>query len=258
MFAGALGSLDAAGVKGLHLAFYIDIAIFIFGLVAIFSTDALYRLSWPTRLTVFTIFIILDASAVAGFATIEYKYFTDTITLVPANYALKLNSCDPNSENYSVILGTSPDEISHFPTDLITMDGRPLVQLSLRRDGNISISRLTLYDDRHDVIATVTDDVFWTRNDIRRVRPNPYTLLVYDHNDDLALGLVYLNPKVIEIAGIFRNKSFPMIVRHGPDGNITFLRKTGGPVVISRSCLGDLRVEQTDKVMKFGNIVVEE
>jgi hypothetical protein len=66
------------------------------------------------------------------------------------------------------------------------------------------IKRLTLYDDRHDTIATVTDNVVWVRNDVRKRSPRTHSQF-NDHNDDVALKIDYNNPRIIITAGIFRN-----------------------------------------------------
>jgi hypothetical protein len=205
-----LASLDAAGIKGLPLAYACIAGMGIIGIVGVLVAESVLAFRSELRGIMRSAGVISVFVICIGLAMFESVHFTDEIMLKPGNVPTPALRAIRDSSETGIILGTSFDEISSFPFDLITMNGRPLFQLD--RDANgLKVKQLTLYDDRHNTIASVTDNIIWVRNDVR-MEKTPNSLTVYDHNNDVALKIDYLNPHIIQIAGIFRNESFPLLI----------------------------------------------
>ena len=73
------------------------------------------------------------------------------------------------------------------------------------KTNNVVVTLLKVFDDRNDIIARIDQDGFWVQNALRRKRPDPSTLIVYDHSDTEVLRLRLLNSNTIYIQGTFRH-----------------------------------------------------
>ncbi len=176
----------------------------------------------------------------------EKTIFTEEISIVPWGLEAKKINCGSDQRKVGIAFGTNFDLIHKFPFDVVVMNGRTLFRID-RQEDRLIIKTLTLFDDRHDSIATINDNVIWTRNDVRTERPNKSTLVVYDHNNDMALLVTYINRDLIQIGGIFRNLRYPLII-HGTKSEFS---SKNGHGTFEHNCFEDLPIIQTDTGMGF-------
>jgi hypothetical protein len=114
-----------------------------------------------------------------------------------------------------VVYGTNLALGVKLPLTLLRMAGDPMVQIDRKPGSNsLVVSVLRIFDDRNDIIARVDEGEIWVQNLTRNKRPDPHTLVVFDHTDTEVLRLVFLNPTTISVTGIFRHSgiSFPVII----------------------------------------------
>jgi hypothetical protein len=100
---------------------------------------------------------------------------------------------------------------SSFPHVVVTSASKDLLWLNRAATGGILINA-RVFDDRHDIVARLSDNRFWSNNNSRVQRHGRSVLEVYDHLDDLVLRVHYLNPKAVLISGRFRSANGSMLM----------------------------------------------
>ena len=105
----------------------------------------------------------------------------------------------------SILIGSNLSWSTRFPHTVLEMGDEQMLVVDKDDKRNLKVSVLRIFDDRDDIIARIDNDGFWVQNTLRKKRPDPSTLIVYDHNDIQVLKLQYLNEKAISIQGTFRH-----------------------------------------------------
>jgi hypothetical protein len=72
-----------------------------------------------------------------------------------------------------------------------------------------------------------------SRISMRYKRPDPSTVIVYDHNDVEVLNMKFLNSKALSLTGIFRHPKSPNTT------TITDKYLQNGPLKIMQNCSGN-------------------
>jgi hypothetical protein len=114
-----------------------------------------------------------------------------------------------------VFVGSNLGWTTRFPYTILKLAGEKMIEIDREKSRKeLVITVLRIFDDRNNIIARVDEDGFWVENSTRHKRPNPSTLVVYDHNDIEVLRLIFLNPTTISVTGIFRHARLknPVIV----------------------------------------------
>ncbi len=126
--------------------------------------------------------------------------------LIPSTNPNPKTNCQIPHDAFAVYYGTNVSFAKDFPVTILRMADEPMIVVDKDGDSNNLIIRtLRVFDDRNDIIARMDEDGFWVQNTNRKKRPNQSTLIVYDHNDQEALKIRFLNPKAVLIKGIFRH-----------------------------------------------------
>jgi hypothetical protein len=147
---------------------------------------------------------------------------------------------DVTKDKLQVILGTNIAWPGKFPQTVLRMDGEKMIEIDKdARKNQLVVSILKIFDDRNNIIARVdAEDGFWVENSTRKKRPNPSTLVVYDHSDVEVLRMVFLNPTTLSITGIFRHPQIAKPVVVTPEyidviGKIRTMNSIFGPAGLS-------------------------
>jgi hypothetical protein len=115
-----------------------------------------------------------------------------------------------------IFFGSNLAWATRMPHTLFRMAGESMLEIDRSKSGKqLSIVTLKIFDDRNDIIARIDEeDGFWTANTVRRKRPDPSTLVVYDHSDNEVLHLVFMNPSTLYVTGIFRRPGIrrPLVI----------------------------------------------
>jgi hypothetical protein len=114
-----------------------------------------------------------------------------------------------------VFYGNNVAIAAKLPLNVLMMAGDPMIQIDRKAGSDsIVITVLRIFDDRDNIIARIDADGFWVENSTRKKRPDPHTLVVFDHTDTEVLRIVFLNKEAIFLTGIFRHAGigFPVIV----------------------------------------------
>jgi hypothetical protein len=131
--------------------------------------------------------------------------------LYPGNQTLALPFKDDAPPGaLKVVIGSNLAWTTKMPQTVLMMRGEKMIEID-KKDGKnqLVISTLRLFDDRDNIIARIDADGFWVENSTRSKRPDPSTLVVYDHSDNEALRIVFLNQTTLSITGIFRHAGVP-------------------------------------------------
>lgn len=242
-----LTSIGAAGVNGLPYARLMLIAAFVLSLVATVVAESTVEMRLRSRVGIFIFSAIVSCVTCIKIYDFEKTYYSEQIALVPGNEPTPNMRVIADENETGIILGSNFDIISTFPINLITMNDRPLFKIDM--DGkNLIIKQLTLYDDRHDVIASVDENIIWTRNDVRKIKPNKHSIMVFDHNNDKILSVDFINTHIIKISGIFRNKSYPLIIN---DKEIIFQKPKCTSFIVKDDLFLNHIIRQTDYDMEI-------
>jgi hypothetical protein len=123
---------------------------------------------------------------------------------------------DVPKDALQVILGSNLAWTTKMPQTILKMAGEKMIEIDRVPGKNqLILSTLKIFDDRDNLIARVdAEDGFWVENSTRKKRPNPSTLVVYDHSDAEVLRIVFLNPTTLSITGIFRHSGIrkPVVI----------------------------------------------
>lgn len=152
---------------------------------------------------------------------------------------------DVPKDTLQVILGTNLAWPGKFPQTILRMAGEKMIEIDKEPGKNqLVVSTLKIFDDRNNIIARVdTEDGFWVENSTRKKRPNPSTLVVYDHSDAEVLRIVLLNPTTLSIIGVFRHPKIPRPVVVTPEyidiaGSIRTSNSIMGPAKLAMINVG--------------------
>jgi hypothetical protein len=134
-----------------------------------------------------------------------------------------------------VILGSNLAWTTKMPQVILMMAGDKMIEIDRSPAKNqLVVSTLKIFDDRNNIIARVdAQDGFWVENSTRKKRPDPSTLVVYDHSDVEVLRMIFLNPTTLSLTGTFRHAGIlrPVVVTQD------YLDVAGG-VRMSKSIMG--------------------
>jgi hypothetical protein len=105
-----------------------------------------------------------------------------------------------------VFWGSNVSWSTRLPHIILEMADDPMIVVD-KKPGtdNLVVTVLRIFDDRNDIIARIDEDGFWVQNAIRKKRPNPSILVVYDHSDTEVLRIQFLNSRAISVQGVFRH-----------------------------------------------------
>jgi hypothetical protein len=110
-----------------------------------------------------------------------------------------------------VVLGTNLAWTTKWPQTILKMAKEKMIEIDkVPGKTELVVSTLKIFDDRNDIIARLdSESGFWVANSVRKKRPNPSTLIVYDRSDIEVLRIVFLNPTTLSVTGIFRHAGIP-------------------------------------------------
>jgi hypothetical protein len=104
-----------------------------------------------------------------------------------------------------VFWGSNMSWATTFPRTVIRMGATDLLTIGRSaKTGVLVIKTLRIYDDRNNIIVRVDENEFWVGDGNRKKRPDPSTLIVYDHFDVEVLRITLLNKSAVVIRGILR------------------------------------------------------
>jgi hypothetical protein len=149
--------------------------------------------------------MLLPILVVCGLIVVVEQYKSGRYdVLEPANEVAEDRHCKaPNENSVAIYLGPHTFYIGNFPQQIITIANRDILTLD-KKDNDIVITTLRLYDDSDNIFARIDENGFWVSPDVRKKRPDRSSLIVYDKHDDEALNIRYVNPRVISINGLFQ------------------------------------------------------
>jgi hypothetical protein len=155
--------------------------------------------------------------------------------LVAGNQPTPLTRCYIPNNAFAVFYGSNVSWTTRNDVQtIVKMAGDQMLAMSRSEDGRTGfITALKIFDDRGDIIARIDQDGRWVRSDTRYKRPDPSTLIVYDHYDVEVLNIKFLNSKALSLTGIFR---------HPKSSNITTITDqymTAGPIRFMGGCSGN-------------------
>lgn len=133
-----------------------------------------------------------------------------------------------------VFLGSNLAWTTRMPHTVLMMGGEKMIEINQDSSGNLVVSTLKIFDDRSNIIARIDEeDGFWVENSTRKKRPDPSTLVVFDHTDREVLRIKLINKKSLSVTGIFRHPGVKQSVVVTPE-----TMKIGG-VTISGGAIGE-------------------
>lgn len=151
-------------------------------------------------------------------------------TLYHAGLPRPPSHCQIGENEFAIFAGGGASFNSEFPTQLLTIGGQTIIGAHTDDSGRLLLSLLRIFDEQGNNIARIEPDgTFWSHPNVRRVRPDWSTLIVYDPHDDEALYLKFINKNTISIRGIFRSNGRQPVV-------ITDTAIKMGGINISGSC----------------------
>lgn len=138
----------------------------------------------------------------------NYREAMGSASLFPANDPMPRGARTTQLRPGDLVVswGTNISQSTKMPHTVLMMGGDPMIVVDRRpKTGDLFVSQLKLFDDRDDIIAKVDKDGFWVAGSARRKRPDPSTLIVFDHNDEEVLRLRLLNRQALLLTGVFRH-----------------------------------------------------
>jgi hypothetical protein len=135
-----------------------------------------------------------------------------------------------------VLMGSNVYWTTVVPHVVVQMGGLDMLTLDKTAAGAIILKTLRIFDDRNDIIARIDENGVWYSPDVRAQRPDPSTVVVFDHTDTEVLSIKFLNSQTVQISGIFRKEGLPPIVVT-PD-----LTSISGST-LAQSCFGENKVD---------------
>ncbi len=171
---------------------------------------------------------------VIGLRWIDYRAERISAQLVPGTKPMPPlpPGCNPPADGLVVWLGTNVAWGTRFPYTVLNIGGVKMLAVDkVAGKPKLNINVLRIFDDRGTIIARIDEDGFWVSPDMRHVKPNRSTLVVYDRADQQALKIEFLNPRALYVEGIFRDRK-GVTVRITPDSMIL-----PGDNIFSQSCI---------------------
>jgi hypothetical protein len=206
----AMTSSESAGflvAKACFAVAALDVVAFSVYWVVATRQQMPWNIAIPTILAAITIPALVLALQWLG--TLEIQLST---RLFPGNGPTPLTPVDDAPANaLKVFFGSNLAWATKMPHTILRMMGDPMIQID-RDDSKkeLVVSALKIFDDRNNIIARIDkEDGFWVENSTRKKRPDPSTLVVYDHNDTEVLRIVFINPNTLSLTGIFRHPRYP-------------------------------------------------
>jgi hypothetical protein len=99
------------------------------------------------------------------------------------------------------------------PHTILRMGGQKMLEIDWDATRNeLVVTVLRIFDDRNNIIARIDEDGFWVENSTRNKRPNPSTLVVYDHSDTEVLRAIFMTPRTFYVTGIFRRAGSATVI----------------------------------------------
>jgi hypothetical protein len=129
--------------------------------------------------------------------------------LIPGSDPTPPNVCgNIPSGALRILLGPMGASSTHFPTNVISVDGEPLLSMERTTDDRLAIST-DIYDRNHDIVAEIKHNSYTVDSSAFRVsRESLSDLSVFvRHDKERVLNIQYLNPTTMYLTGIFRTKS---------------------------------------------------
>lgn len=147
-----------------------------------------------------------------GFYLVEKKNLQNDLeknigVLYPAedsDASALLPNCPAPKEALRVLLGGNLAWGSRPRVGILELSDRPSITIEREPDGAIRITKLEIFDDRHNVATSIDANSLWVDPSSRRERPNRSSLVVYDHNNNQILNIKFVNKTLIQITGVFR------------------------------------------------------
>ena len=156
--------------------------------------------------------------------------------LVAADDPTPPNPCRSVPQNaLLVMLGSNTVYGTQFPQHVLMLKNDRILDLNRDGKGRVSVST-DLYDEKGDIVVEIKENKFTVANDAFEIsRPDLSTLSVtIKHKKERVLDIRYLNPRAVQISGIFRHPDDPVLeVREGQ----SFL--DGRLLRVSNNCVGD-------------------
>jgi hypothetical protein len=134
---------------------------------------------------------------------------------------------DVPKDAFMFLFGSNIDWSVNAPHNAIRV-GNDLLSISVQKDGHARIDRLSIFDDRDNIIAAIENDKLWVDLSARRDRPDMSTLIVRDHLNREVLKIEFLNPKTIRLSGVFRYPGTRPIITSDTETNIRGMRFSNG------------------------------
>ena len=164
--------------------------------------------------------------------------------LVPANDPIPKHDCpDIPQDAIIIFFGGTVLYATKFPFTALQIGEEEFINIKKFKNA-LSIST-GVYSRDHRIVAEIVDNEFYinTNNYFRKVRPDKYTLIVYDQQIRVVLNVRYMNTRAIKIMGIFNSPGRPEVVIR--EKEIRYGK--GSPGYLSTVCIGDAKVGITIK-----------
>jgi hypothetical protein len=113
--------------------------------------------------------------------------------LVAGNQPTPSTVCHVPNDAFAVFYGSNVSWTTRNDVQtIVKMAGDQMIAVSRSDDGRTGfITVLKIFDDKGDIITRIDEDGRWVRSDIRYKRPDPSTIIVYDHNDIEVLNMKF-------------------------------------------------------------------
>jgi len=125
--------------------------------------------------------------------------------LVPGNEAIPslAVTCGAPPNALIVMLGMNAAWTTHATHPVIRIQDQDILTIH-RASNEVTIGLLRLYDDRNEIVAKIENGEVWISPTIRR-KYDGTSLTVFDHRDSEILHVKFINPRTLEISGVFRH-----------------------------------------------------
>lgn len=170
------------------------------------------RQAFPLNITLPALMALIAVPAlVVGLQWMQGAELSLSTRLMPGNGptpvlppSMRDNALPPTA--LKVFLGSNLAWATRMPHTVLMMGGEKMIEINRDSSGNLVVSTLKIFDDRNNIIARIDEeDGFWVENSTRKKRPDPSTLLVFDHTDREVLRIQLINKDSLSVTGTFRN-----------------------------------------------------
>ncbi len=121
-------------------------------------------------------------------------------------------NCNPPADAMVVLFGSNAAWANRFPYTVLNIGGTAVLAVDrVPGKSQLNVNVLRIFDDRGNIMARIDGDGFWVAPDVRRQKPNPSTLVVYDRAGQQALKVEFLNSQTLYVEGIFRDRRGVMV-----------------------------------------------